>query len=227
VGRWAADPYVGFRPAADAGGGDPRVDWVDAPGGQVWLGHDTEPAAWDDALPDELPLHVVELASFEIARTPVTNAQYAAFVAETGHRPPPHWSEGGAAAADDVPVTWVDWHDARHRFPWGEDGDPRDRALVGLDPKRGAPGPVEARPRGAAACGAVDMAGNVWEWVSSLYRPYPYEATDGREDPAATGERVLRGGSFASPGLRWARCAFRSRSHPCRRQAHIGFRPTR
>jgi iron(II)-dependent oxidoreductase len=41
----------------------------------------------------------------------------------------------------------------------------------------------------------MNMAGNVHEWVSSLYRPYPYHAGDGREDPHAPGERVTRGGA--------------------------------
>jgi formylglycine-generating enzyme required for sulfatase activity len=56
------------------------------------------------------------------------------------------------------------------------------------------------------------MAGNVWEWTST---------------ETADGERILRGGSYASPGLSWARCAMRSRSRPLRRQAHIGFRVAR
>lgn len=253
LGRWAADPYVGIRPAADAGAGDARVDWLDVPAGSVLLGRDPEPGRSDEALPDELPLHRVVLAGFELARTPVTNAQYAVFVEETGHRAPPHWADGsGAATAADVPVTWVDWQDARafaawaggrlpteaewehaarggdrRRFPWGPEAQAEGRALVGLGGKTGAPGPVGARPCGAAACGALDLGGNVWEWVSSLYRPYPYDAGDGREERDAAGERVLRGGSFASPGLRWARCAFRSRSHPGRRQGHIGFRIAR
>jgi len=46
--------------------------------------------------------------------------------------------------------------------------------------------------------GTFDMAGNVFEWVSSLYMPYPFNSLDGREDPAASGERVLRGGAWTS-----------------------------
>jgi len=72
--------------------------------------------------------------------------------------------------------------------------------------------------------GALDMAGNVWEWTNSLYASYPYSAADGRESPVAEGRRVLRGGSFASPGARYLRCAMRSLSYPARRRDHIGFR---
>ena len=51
-------------------------------------------------------------------------------------------------------------------------------------------------PDGASWVGALDMSGNVWEWVSSLFKEYPYDATDGREDAGAPGEHVLRGGAF-------------------------------
>jgi formylglycine-generating enzyme required for sulfatase activity len=55
---------------------------------------------------------------------------------------------------------------------------------------------IDAYPSGASPCGAWDMVGNVSEWTSSLYRPYPYMATDGREDPHTAGERVIRGGNW-------------------------------
>ena len=71
------------------------------------------------------------------------------------------------------------------------------------------------------------MAGNVWEWVSTVYAPYPYRAEDGREDATTGPLRVLRGGSYASMGARYLRCATRSRSYPGRRSAHIGFRAAR
>jgi len=58
-----------------------------------------------------------------------------------------------------------------------------------------------AAPVGSFAAnpwGIFDLAGNVAEWVSSLYKPYPYRASDGREDPKAQGRRVVRDGSWST-----------------------------
>ena len=90
--------------------------------------------------------------------------------------------------------------------------------------KHGHTSPVGTYPDAASAYGLQDMAGDVWEWVSSVYAPYPYDALDGREDPSSGLARVLRGGSYASPSSRNLRCAARSRSAPGRRSPHIGFR---
>ncbi|MSO66118.1 MAG: hypothetical protein EXQ85_10085, partial [Alphaproteobacteria bacterium] len=51
---------------------------------------------------------------------------------------------------------------------------------------------------GATPEGVLDLAGNVHQWVSSLYRPYRYRADDGREDLESAAERVTRGGAHDS-----------------------------
>ncbi|MEN3353141.1 MAG: hypothetical protein V7640_1299 [Betaproteobacteria bacterium] len=85
--------------------------------------------------------------------------------------------------------------DAR-RYPWGNELPNRDRARYASGYNETAP--VDAYPGGASPYGAWDMSGNAWEWVSSAYRPYPYRAGDGREDPKAGPVRVTRGGGHDS-----------------------------
>jgi len=60
--------------------------------------------------------------------------------------------------------------------------------------------PVDQHEKGQSIYGVYGMSGNVWEWTSSLFRPYPYDATDGREDPDVLNERIARGGSWHTFG---------------------------
>ena len=82
---------------------------------------------------------------------------------------------------------------------------------------------MDAYPDGASPYGILDMAGNIWEWTGSLYRPYPYDPKDGRENPRSGGKRVLRGGAFYSTARR-VRCAYRDSGYPDNWRGNYGFR---
>lgn len=199
---------------------------------------------------NEYPRQTVVLPGFRIARTPTTNRQYQAFVDATGYPAPGHWPLGRAPTPLlDHPAVYVDWHDAQafcawagvrlpteaewektargtdgRTWPWGAQMPDGARANFSLDSNPAGTRPVGAYPDGASCYGVLDLAGNVWEWVSSAYRPYPYVQTDGREARGLSEQRVLRGGSFYSDEPRYLRCATRSMSYPNRRRDHIGFR---
>jgi len=95
--------------------------------------------------------------------------------------------------------TEVEWEAAARgaagrAFPWGDAAPTAELAVTGLP--SGTTLPVGSRPRGATPEGLLDMAGSLLEWTSSLDRPYPYRADDGRENPATPGERIVRGGNY-------------------------------
>jgi iron(II)-dependent oxidoreductase len=79
-------------------------------------------------------------------------------------------------------------------FPWGEAMPTTELAVINR--ASGDILPVGSRPKGATPEGLLDMAGSLLEWTSSLLRPYPYRADDGREDLSLGGERAVRGGNY-------------------------------
>jgi formylglycine-generating enzyme required for sulfatase activity len=89
----------------------------------------------------------------------------------------------------------------------------------------GAYAPREVGKKRANAGGFFDLAGNVAEWCSSLLRPYPYDARDGREG-ADPGLRVVRGGAFAD-SAEYLDAGFRHSERPGRRSAWTGLRLAR
>jgi serine/threonine-protein kinase len=107
-------------------------------------------------------------------------------------------------------------------YPWGNQWDPGrcNNEESGIDDTTRV---GSYSPRGDSPYGCADMVGNVWEWTSSQYKPYPYDATSGREDLEAGHLRVLRGGAY-SGSARYVRCAYRSRNHPVVRYDFLGFR---
>jgi formylglycine-generating enzyme required for sulfatase activity len=113
------------------------------------------------------------------------------------------------------------------KYPWGHGPPDRFRAhfAAGWNQTR----PVGSFPKGASPYGIQDMAGNIWQWVSSAYVPYPYRADDGREDLTSHRDRGTRGGGHDSPAAelstthrgRHVSRNFRSGHH------NIGFRCAR
>ncbi len=123
------------------------------------------------------------------------------------------------------------WDEARGEarlYPWGSESPSGSRA--NLDQLGFGPAPVGAYPRGASAYGVEQMLGDVWEWTSSKFSPYPgFEAYPYDEySKIFFGEayKVLRGGSWATrPAV--ARGTFRNWDFPIRRQIFSGFRCAR
>lgn len=113
-------------------------------------------------------------------------------------------------------------------YPWGNALPDATRAFV--SGRTGVTGRVGDRPAGAAPSGALDMSGSLAEWTSTLARPYPYDASDGREDPHLPGERVTRGGDYVfdtAPGTLTATHRKGFSNAPERGHRHIGFRCAR
>ena len=81
-------------------------------------------------------------------------------------------------------------------YPWGNDMPRPDLAFIGGF--RGQTVAVGQFPKGASPYGVLDMAGQVWEWTRSIYKPYPYNPKDGREEPATADTVVARGGNSSS-----------------------------
>ncbi len=177
--------------------------------------------------------NLVDVAAFRMDRFPVTNVEYERMV--PGHKR----MRDKDSDADDQPVIYVSWFEARlycrwrgrgFRLPteqewekaagWDEAektkriypwGDDFDESRCNtIEGKRGKTSPVGDYPAGKSACGCADMAGNVWEWTDSCYR-------EGDERT-----RVARGGAWFSVSG-FAACAYRDGYYPHYRDTTSGF----
>jgi gamma-glutamyl hercynylcysteine S-oxide synthase len=116
----------------------------------------------------------------------------------------------------------------KRRFPWGNEA-PTDRH-ANLGQTRYRPAPAGSFPDGAAASGALQMIGDVWEWTATEFTGYPgfrsFPYKEYSEVFFDDGYKVLRGGSWATDPLA-CRTTFRNWDHPIRRQIFSGFRTAR
>jgi formylglycine-generating enzyme required for sulfatase activity len=193
-------------------------EMVHVPAGEFLYGEDKQKAS---------------LPEFRIDKTPVTNAEYARFVAGAEHAPPSHWK--GKTPSKEIahhPVVFVPWDDAMayaewagkrlpteqewekaargtdgRAYPWGNQEPTRELCNFGQNEK-GTTLVGKYSPQGDSPYGCVDMAGNVWEWTASDHE---------------SGGKVLRGGSWQGYA-RYVRAATRRSNIPDLRYDNIGFR---
>jgi formylglycine-generating enzyme required for sulfatase activity len=192
-----------------------KGDMVLVAAGEFTMGSDT---GGDESK----PAHKVTLPAFYIDKYEVTNAQYKEFCRETGKTPPPDpfWEKGYFENRPNAPVLGVSYDEAKafadwagkrlpteaewekaaswnetaqskSDFPWGLSFE-TGKAAFSLDTTKD----VGSFPAGASPAGAMDLAGNVAEWVDAFFQPYPGNTSEN----ANFGEvnRVVRGGHFGS-----------------------------
>ena len=200
-----------------------------------------------DGHSDEEPVHTVYLDAYWIDRTEVTNAMYAKCVAD-GSCDEPEGDYYGDANYSEHPVVFVSWYDADSYCTWagrelpseaewekaarGTDSEvfPWGNRLPGCDLTNffecnGSTIKVGSLAAGASSYGALDMAGNVWEWVSDWYDSdyYIISPEKNPENPHTSDYKVLRGGSWRDPGY-GLRSAYRLRFDPEGTNISYGFR---
>ena len=113
---------------------------------------------------------------------------------------------------------------SKQAFPWGDEGPDESRGNLFENGLWGV-APIGAFPQGQNAYGCQQMIGDVWEWTLSDYTPYPGFKSDFDQynDKWFVGQKVLRGGSFATPRVH-IRSTYRNFFHPEERWMVSGFR---
>jgi formylglycine-generating enzyme required for sulfatase activity len=197
-----------FRPFLEAGGYANRELWTES--GWAWRTENTitEPRSWNSAKWNQDNLPVVGVNWFEASA-------YATWLAQETNvtvRLPTEAEWERAACGTDG-----------RTYPWGE-AAPHAK-LLNYNGNIGRTTAVGSYPDGVSPVGALDMAGNVLEWVADWFDPEYYSQSPAENPlgPVTSEYRTTRGGSWYFDGS-FARCAQRFRGNPDGRNGSIGFR---
>jgi serine/threonine-protein kinase len=213
-------PVVVNPPTNNPPGDNPpavKAEMIQIDGGTFQMGR-------SGGSPQERPAHPVQVQTFFMDKTEVTNSEYAQFVRATNHPAPDYWSGNKPPFGQELwPVVNVSLDEAKqfavwrsqrdgaaYRLPTEEEWEyaARNGAQSDLYPwgktwkdgnailKEATPSPVGSRAGGNNRWGVSDLIGNVWEWTSSKVSVYPGNTT---VIPEKTRDLVtIRGGCYVS-----------------------------
>ena len=122
-------------------------------------------------------------------------------------------------------ASWDDQAKTKRTYPWGDE-EPTV-LLLNYNKSQKSAMPVGTYPDGTSLYGALDMAGNVWEWVTDYYDPNYYKDSPSSNPPGPTvsqGYRVIRGGSFFTMGAAGVTASFRFPEEPDEVYSGVGLR---
>jgi len=230
-----------------------NVTMIYVPAGEFTMGSD------DTGDIGSRPAHKVSVDAFYMDKYEVTNEMYDACVYAVECRKPKTLGSAtrntyfGNPTFSAYPVVFVEWRmasaycawrgarlpteaewekaargaDDTRIYPWG--GDKPDCSYANFAGCLGDTAPVEQYDKGLSPYGIYGLSGNVWEWTSTLFDYYPYDAEDGREDPQKLGKRIARGGAWNAFGGNAGnvRLDTRLQLDPAYGGAYVGFRCVR
>jgi len=213
--------------------------------GKFWMG--SQKNGRGDA-----PRHQVFLDDYYLEQLETTVGEYKTFLEETGRKAPTYWNQVDFARDGDKPVIGLAWEDAQTFCQWAGKRLPTEaeweKAARGIDgfhyPWGNSPPssqlanfnqPFSTNPyqeglinvgsyeKGKSPYGILDMAGNVWEWVSDYYDKDYYQISPAQNPrgPSNGSEKILRGGSWLLGDLA---PASRTKTNPDRGQDTFGVR---